>query len=164
DPAMVLSRVDSLVTGMRIPRTASLVYATLTRRDGSWTLRYSRAGHLPALLRRDGKVEALDAAGGQLVGFDGSERETALHTLLPGDVLVLYTDGLVERRDRSMRRGLEELVRLTESTRGPDAAGSGAGPPQLATAPGADSAVGVVRAPGGEGAERPDAQRRPRTP
>src|SRR5690606_27577612 len=41
DPAMVLSRVDSLVTGMRIPRTASLVYATLTRRDGSWTLRYS---------------------------------------------------------------------------------------------------------------------------
>ncbi|MFD1716251.1 ATP-binding SpoIIE family protein phosphatase [Georgenia deserti] len=162
DPAMVLSRVDSLVTGMRIPRTASLVYATLTRRDGSWTLRYSRAGHLPALLRRDGKVEALDAAGGQLVGFDGSERETALHTLLPGDVLVLYTDGLVERRDRSMRRGLEELVRLTESIRGPDAAGIGEELLQLADAPEDDIAVVVIRVPGGEGAESQDAPRRRR--
>src|SRR5690606_153641 len=162
DPAMVLSRVDSLVTGMRIPRTASLVYATLTRRDGSWTLRYSRAGHLPALLRRDGKVEALDAAGGQLVGFDGSERETALHTLLPGDVLVLYTDGLVERRDRSMRRGLEELVRLTESIRGPDAAGIGEELLQLANAPEDDIAVVVIRVPGGEGAESQDAPRRRR--
>src|SRR5690606_8652851 len=42
DPAAVLERVDQLVAGMRVPRSASLVLATLTREGEGWTVRYSR--------------------------------------------------------------------------------------------------------------------------
>ncbi|MHB1290053.1 PP2C family protein-serine/threonine phosphatase, partial [Georgenia sp.] len=43
DPGIVLGRVDDLVDTMRMPRSASLVYATLTPRHGVWDLTYSRA-------------------------------------------------------------------------------------------------------------------------
>ncbi|GAA4419219.1 hypothetical protein GCM10023169_09680 [Georgenia halophila] len=162
DPATVLSRVDSLVTGMRIPRTASLVYATMTRRGDEWDLRYARAGHLPALLRRGSEVITLDEAGGPLIGFDGGTRETAQVRVRPGDVLVLYTDGLVERRDRGMRQGLEELIQLTRGVHAPDAAGVGEELLQLADAPEDDIAVVVIRVPGGRGQEEDSAPRRRR--
>ncbi|MDF2805315.1 MAG: serine/threonine protein phosphatase, partial [Cellulosimicrobium sp.] len=56
-PGPVLERVDQLVQGMRIPRSASLVYAALTQPDAeqpddAWRIEYSRAGHLPPLLLR----------------------------------------------------------------------------------------------------------------
>ncbi|MPV36830.1 ATP-binding SpoIIE family protein phosphatase [Georgenia subflava] len=150
DPATVLGRVDTLVTGMRIPRTASLVYATLSRRDDDgWDLAYSRAGHLPAILVRDGVATTLDEAGGPLIGFGTGDRTTSRVEVLPGDVLVLYTDGLVERRDRGMREGLDALVELCTSVLAPDAAGVGEELLQLADAPEDDVAVVVIRVPGG---------------
>lgn len=152
DPGTVLSRVDTLVTSMNIPRNASLVYATLTRRgDDAWHLAYSRAGHLPALLVRDGEVTTLDGAGGALIGFGTGPRGTARAEVLPGDVLILYTDGLVERRDRGMREGLEALMALAASVNAPDAAGVGEELLQLADAPEDDVAVVVIRVPGGKG-------------
>ncbi|WP_127126027.1 SpoIIE family protein phosphatase [Georgenia sp. SYP-B2076] len=153
DPGTVLARVDALVTGMRIPRTASLVYATLTPRGEVWDLAYSRAGHLPPLRLRDGEVTALDGAGGTLVGFGTGERETARTEVLPGDVLVLFTDGLVERRDRPMRDGVEALRALTARVHAPDAAGVGEELLQLADAPEDDVAIVVIRVPGGPESE-----------
>ena len=61
-PGPVLERVDQLVAGMRVPRPAGLVLSTLTRTGAVWQMHYSRAGHLPALLVRDGVVTALDDA------------------------------------------------------------------------------------------------------
>jgi serine phosphatase RsbU (regulator of sigma subunit)/anti-sigma regulatory factor (Ser/Thr protein kinase) len=150
DPGTVLGRVDGLVTGMRIPRSASLVYAILTPlEEGAWEFAYSRAGHLPPLRVRGGEVSLLDGAGGTLVGFSTGERATARTLVLPGDVLILYTDGLIERRDRPMRAGLDALKDLARQVHAPDAAGVGEELLWLADAPEDDVAMVVIRVPGG---------------
>ncbi len=157
-PGVVLDRVDQLVKGMRVPRSASLVYAALRRSgDGAgsgapvgetWALEYTRAGHLPPLLLRDGQVTQLSAVGGSLVGFGFAERSTATEELRPGDVLLLYTDGLIERRDRSLRVGLDALVETSGRITARDAAGVGEELlARLADAPEDDVAIVVVRVP-----------------
>ncbi|MHA7134787.1 SpoIIE family protein phosphatase [Oerskovia turbata] len=169
-PGPVLERVDQLVVGMRIPRSASLVYASLVRHgarpDDSdddtaaetddaaeqdrqpWTIEYSRAGHLPPLLLRDGEVTQLNEAGGSLVGFGVGERGTGRADLHPGDVLLFYTDGLIERRDRALRVGLDALVEATRAITAIDSAGIGEELlSRLADAPEDDVALVVVRVP-----------------
>ena len=148
-PGTVLERVDQLLVGMRIPRSASLVYATLHRSDeAGWELQYSRAGHLPPLLVRDGHVRQMNDAGGALIGFGSRSRVTATEALEPGDALIFYTDGLIERRDRSLRDGLTALVDAAERVSATDAAGIGEELlARLADAPEDDVAVVVVRIP-----------------
>jgi PAS domain S-box-containing protein len=124
-PGSVLERVDQLVAGMRVPRPAGLVLSTLTRTDGTWRMEYSRAGHLPALLVRSGRVVSLDAGGGPLIGFGGAARTTGAVDLEPGDVVVYYTDGLIERRDRGLRDGLAALTSVAAAVTARDAAGVG---------------------------------------
>ncbi|WP_282944936.1 SpoIIE family protein phosphatase [Cellulomonas endometrii] len=155
EPGPVLERVDQLVGGMRIPRSAGLVLTTLTRRppqdaDGcpTWHLEYSRAGHLPPLLVRGGEVVLLDEAGGALIGFGEGARRTARHDLRPGDVLVFYTDGLIERRDRALLDGLNALREVAAGASAVDAAGIGEELlSRLADSPEDDIAVVVVRIP-----------------
>lgn len=147
-PGPVLERVDQLVAGMRVPRPAGLVLSTLTRTDGVWRLEYSRAGHLPALLVRAGAVTLLDAAGGPLIGFGGTPRGTGSVDLEPGDVVVYYTDGLIERRDRGLRDGLAALSAVAAAVTARDAAGVGEELlSRLADHPEDDVAVVVVRVP-----------------
>ncbi|ROS76502.1 SpoIIE family protein phosphatase [Cellulomonas sp. PhB143] len=170
-PGPVLERVDALVAGMRIPRSASLVYGTLSRgasadgadgegpggdgpeaRPAAWLLEYSRAGHLPPLLVRNGMVTQLGDAGGPLIGFGARPRATAQASLYPGDTLLLYTDGLIERRDRALRVGLDALVETVALVEATDAAGIGEELlTRLAEAPEDDVAVVVVRVPDPDG-------------
>ena len=148
EPGAVLDRVDQLVAGMRIPRSASLVFATLTRTATGWSLSYSRAGHPPPLVARGSEVVQLSEAGGAMVGFGYTGRSTGQHELAPGDVLVLYTDGLIERRDRTLREGLRALVEVTGTVGALDAAGVGEELlSRLADEPEDDVAVVVVRIP-----------------
>jgi PAS domain S-box-containing protein len=151
EPGTVLMRVDQLVSGMRIPRSASLVLATLTRDGDAWELEWSRAGHLPPLLIGDGEVQVLSEAGGTLVGVGDRPRATATRRLEPGDVLVLYTDGLIERRSRPLMDGLQMLREVCGTLMPSDAAGIGE---QLLTAlgdePEDDLAIVVLRVPLGE--------------
>ncbi|WP_082495247.1 SpoIIE family protein phosphatase [Cellulomonas sp. Leaf334] len=147
-PGPVLERVDQLVAGMRVPRPAGLVLSTLRRTDEVWRLEYSRAGHLPALLVRGGTVTLLDAAGGPLIGFGGTPRATGSVDLEPGDVVVYYTDGLIERRDRGLRDGLAALSAVAAGVTARDAAGVGEELlSRLADHPEDDVAVVVVRVP-----------------
>jgi len=148
EPGAVLDRVDQLVSGMRVPRSASLVLVTLVRRDGRWQLRYSRAGHLPPLIIRGGGTVVLDGAAGPLIGFGRDRRTTQSVELGPGDILVLYTDGLIERRTRTLRDGLAALREVGAASGGTDAAGVGEELlSRLAEAPEDDVAVVVVRVP-----------------
>ncbi|PRY16722.1 SpoIIE family protein phosphatase [Kineococcus rhizosphaerae] len=149
DPGSVLMRVDQLAGGLRIGRMASLVFATLQRlEDGEWEMAWSSAGHLPPLLRRGSSVEVLSEATGTLVGLGERPRPTRERALSPGDVLVLYTDGLIETRSRPMRDGLEVLVEVLSGSTARDAAGIGeellAG---LGETPEDDTAIVVVRVP-----------------
>ncbi len=149
-PGPVLDRVDQLLGGMRIPRAASLVYSSL-RRDGDagWVLRYARAGHLPLLHVRDGRTQQVRGTGGPLIGYGAGGRATDELALAPGDVVVYYTDGLVERRDRSLRDGLAELERVAAGITARDAAGIGEDLlSRLADHPEDDVAVVVLRVPG----------------
>lgn len=152
DPGTVLSRLDGMVESMRIRRPASLVYATLQPSQvtpGAWTLRYSSAGHLPGLLVSAGEVTEMDGARGRLMGFGDGERSTAQLPLEPGDVLVLYTDGLVERRDHPVHDGVARLREtLLAAATETDAAGVGEQVlRQFAAPPEDDIAVVVIRVP-----------------
>src|SRR5580658_3701641 len=74
-------------------------------------LRWARAGHLPPVLVRAGAARALPLPGGVLLGMDpDAEYEEAIQPLEPGDSLLLFTDGLIERRGDSIEDVLGEFV------------------------------------------------------
>lgn len=76
------------------------------------TLTYSSAGHPPAMLRRaaTGEVLRLSEASGQMLGpFDDAVYAQATVTVASGDVLIMYTDGLVEHHDADLNVGLGHL-------------------------------------------------------
>jgi PAS domain S-box-containing protein len=147
-PGTVLDRVDQHVSGGRLARAASLVLATMTRDGDGWALHWSRAGHLPAVLVRDGEARTLDDGAGPMIGFGQGGRSSGELGLRPGDLLVLFTDGLIERRDRPLRAGMAALVEVAGSVGAVDAAGVGEVLlERLGEAPEDDVAVVVLRVP-----------------
>ncbi|WP_432280618.1 SpoIIE family protein phosphatase [Streptomyces luomodiensis] len=81
------------------------IYDPVTRR-----CTMARAGHPPpALVRPDGTVEFLELPAGPPLGLGGLPFETAELELPEGSQVVLYTDGLIEKRDRDIETGLELL-------------------------------------------------------
>lgn len=148
-PEQVLARLDQIVAGMHVSRAAGIVCSTLTATDDGWQLDYCRAGHLPPLLRRDQSVTYLNDARGPMIGFgQDATRVGSTIGLQPGDVVVYYTDGLVEHRGRNMRDGLDVLARVVRDATGPDAAGIGEEMlSRLARHAEDDIAVVVVRVP-----------------
>jgi serine phosphatase RsbU (regulator of sigma subunit) len=77
------------------------------------SLRWARAGHLPPILVRDGVAETLSLPPGLLLGADPDGLYTeAVTSLESGDVLLLFTDGLIERRDQPIDDSLDSLLRV----------------------------------------------------
>jgi PAS domain S-box-containing protein len=122
-PGAILSGVDAVMESLQLETTATAVVARIERhpRPGAGAgeevvLRWAHAGHPPALLLRpDGTVSRLaDAEDNDLLlGLDPqTPRAERAAFLEPGSVLLLYTDGLVERRDRDVDDGVEALARL----------------------------------------------------
>jgi serine phosphatase RsbU (regulator of sigma subunit)/PAS domain-containing protein len=83
-------------------------------RPGTRVLRWARAGHLPPVLIRDGNpgtAWALPLPAGVLLGMDpDASYEEATQAMEPGDTLLLFTDGLIERRSESIEEVLAEFV------------------------------------------------------
>ena len=91
-------------------RMATVVYATLNL--NTWVVRFARAGHpYPLLLRSDRSATFLSDAGGPPLGTGGAspyhEQRVALSA---GETLLLYTDGLIERRGWRLSEGEAKLV------------------------------------------------------
>ncbi|MFJ5218463.1 PP2C family protein-serine/threonine phosphatase [Streptomyces sp. NPDC088354] len=107
---------------------------------GERTITYSSAGHPPpVLLHADGTVDFLDQATDPPLGVRPHHvsRPQAVVRFNTDDTLVLYTDGLVERRGEDIDAGLARLADVLARHRG-------AGPERLA-----DAALGELLPPGG---------------
>jgi serine phosphatase RsbU (regulator of sigma subunit) len=88
----------------------------------SRVLRWARAGHLPPILVREGTATTLPLPGGMLLGLDPTaEYEEAELALRAGDALLLFTDGLIERRAGSISDALRDLA-AAAAHESPDAA------------------------------------------
>jgi serine phosphatase RsbU (regulator of sigma subunit) len=106
------------------------------------TIGYSCAGHPPPMLARaDGTVDVLDQATDPPLGATPEHvpRPQAVIAYAPGDILVLYTDGLVERRGEDIDAGLNRLADSLARHR------------RLAPEPLADALLGDLGATGGTG-------------
>ncbi|WP_405764367.1 SpoIIE family protein phosphatase [Actinacidiphila glaucinigra] len=110
DPAEVLAHLDKITRGLD-PYIATCVYALYDARSAE--CRLATAGHLPpVLVHGDGSPELLDLPTGTPLGVGGVPFESTSITLVPGDRLVLYTDGLVETRDDPIDERLALLLAL----------------------------------------------------
>ncbi|MER6702862.1 ATP-binding SpoIIE family protein phosphatase [Streptomyces fumanus] len=110
-PAEVLEQLSVLLDDIAPGSIATCVYAVLdTRRD---RLRLAVAGHLPPV-RRDpgGSARFLDERVGPPLGVGRRPYQEQDVALPPGSRLLLYTDGLVERRGRPIDEGLRLLREL----------------------------------------------------
>jgi serine phosphatase RsbU (regulator of sigma subunit) len=113
DVATAMERVDRLLQSQR-QRDDSIATALFARLDGDgFDLELSSAGHLPPLVvEPDGGAHYLEGGRSVPLGVPGqASRATFSCQLDPGAVLLLYTDGLVERRGASITEGLDRLAR-----------------------------------------------------
>ncbi|MFG3497803.1 SpoIIE family protein phosphatase [Streptomyces sp. NPDC047928] len=128
-PDELLAHLDHLVEGIDQSRGvdgemgitgATCLYAIYDPASGTCSM--ARAGHpLPALVHPDGRVEFPDVPAGPPLGLGGLPFETAEFRLPEGSELVLYTNGLVQDRDRGIDVGLDLLSRaLAHPGRTPD--------------------------------------------
>ena len=118
-PAETLQRLDELMheLGEVEPHFATCVFAIFDTVDG--TCEVASAGHLPPLLvRPDGSSEFLDVSPAPPLGVGSSPIGSRTLQIEDGSLLVMYTDGLVEKRTEDIDQGLAGLQNLF----GPDSA------------------------------------------
>ncbi|MFD1657167.1 SpoIIE family protein phosphatase [Streptomyces caeni] len=108
-PGDVVASTNRLLLDLDPALLASCCYIRLHPRSG--VARTVRAGHCPPLLRLpDGRAEVLDVPGGPLLGVaEAADYPESELRLVPGSVLALYTDGLVETRDADIGTGMDRL-------------------------------------------------------
>ncbi|MCW2990774.1 MAG: SpoIIE family protein phosphatase [Solirubrobacterales bacterium] len=109
-PSALLESLDHYVRRYRVGQMATVVYAQLD--VGSGELRYACAGHPPPLVLAPGDEPTI-AWDGRSVPLDAHTtprpRADGSLTLARGGAVILYTDGLIERRARSVDEGLSRL-------------------------------------------------------
>ncbi len=110
-PSEVVERLSHLLRQLEPGRNATLLYLVLDPQEG--TLMLTGAGHPPPLvLSADGKGAFIDLPGSVPLGAVRHPRYEELQTRLePGESLVVYTDGVVERPGLALDEGLERLRR-----------------------------------------------------
>jgi anti-sigma regulatory factor (Ser/Thr protein kinase) len=114
----MLEELDSVAALIPGAYCATVFVAVLD--TGSGTLQYSSAGHLPALLASpDSAPILLDGAGSLPLAVQRTKpRPQATQELPPGSTLMLFTDGLVERKERSIDTGIKSATEVLTNTLG----------------------------------------------
>ncbi|MEW2161387.1 SpoIIE family protein phosphatase [Streptomyces sp. NPDC007084] len=116
-PHEVLQLLDGLATEIDANQIATCVYAVHDPNEGR--LVYASAGHLPILVRNeDGTTARGDEPTGPPLGTGGWIHTSGSVPLGPGSTAVLYTDGLVERRDEDLDEGIASLERALAGATG----------------------------------------------
>jgi phosphoserine phosphatase RsbU/P len=118
-PGSLLEALDAYAERHDVGRMTTLICAQLGL--GSRRLRYACAGHPPPVILSPGEEPcfAWDGRSTPLdVRFEANEpRAEAALTLAPGSTVLLYTDGLVERRSESLTDGMDRLLRVAADHR-----------------------------------------------
>ncbi len=109
NPAKVLGRLDRLLQSLGSSGMATLLYVVVDTHQSAAVM--GSAGHLPPLLRfADGRTSFLSEAPSVPLGVQARPKFEDRHFQLdPGTTLVLYTDGLIERRGSTLDEGFRAL-------------------------------------------------------
>jgi serine phosphatase RsbU (regulator of sigma subunit) len=116
-PQQLLGWLNDLVHHVAPEHTASVVAGYFD--PATRVLTWAQAGHPPPVLVRGPDAIALDPPHGIMLGAAKEEYHAATVTLQPDDLLLLYSDGLIERRDRSLDAGLATLRTAVRGIRDP---------------------------------------------
>jgi serine phosphatase RsbU (regulator of sigma subunit) len=118
DPAQVLTTLDRALDATGVSELATALVARVEGpasgcREDPATFLWSNAGHPPPLLiEPDGRARLLQPSGNLLLGVAAdTRRRTHAVPLRPGATVLLYTDGLIERRSATLDDGFARLLR-----------------------------------------------------
>lgn len=117
EPALLLEQLDSAASLIPNAYCTTVFLAILNTESG--VLQYSNAGHMPALLvgPEPGMISVLtDAASVPLAVRRGESRPQTSRVLPPGSTLMLFTDGLVERKHESIDDGINRAAAVLVKT------------------------------------------------
>jgi serine phosphatase RsbU (regulator of sigma subunit) len=118
-PATLMENLDRMFDQYPSDQLVTLVY--LVADPARDELVVTNAGHPPpVLLRADGSTEQLPFADGVPLGTLPNGRRQSVVPFHAGDVLLAYTDGLIERRDEDIDVGQDRLVAALDTLREPD--------------------------------------------
>lgn len=106
-PGAAIDLVDHVLQ-MLYPDITATVCCLVLGPDGTATI--ANGGHLPPIHKTGGSASALPATG-LLLGVKGERSETT-YCFAPGDVVVQFTDGLVERRGQSVAEGIAKATAI----------------------------------------------------
>jgi anti-sigma regulatory factor (Ser/Thr protein kinase) len=113
-PGELLSKL-SRFSELEHTRMATMIYATINL--DTWVVNLARAGHpYPLLLHADGTSTYLTEAAGPPLGVGSAVTYGDQRLVLgPGETLLLYTDGLIERRGERLTEGEDALAEAVRS-------------------------------------------------
>jgi len=117
-PERLVGWLNDLVWHVSPEHTASVIAGYFDPRER--VLTWAQAGHPPPVLVRGAWALPLDPPAGILLGAGRASYDADTLLLRPGDLLLLYSDGLVERRDRSIDEGVAKLVRAVRGAADPE--------------------------------------------
>ena len=117
-PERLVGWLNDLVHHVDPEHTASVVAGYFD--PPTRVLTWAQAGHPPPVLVRGSQAQALSQPAGILLGAGRSGYDAASLTLQPGDLLLLYSDGLIERRDRPLEEGLATLTAAASGNSDPE--------------------------------------------
>jgi serine phosphatase RsbU (regulator of sigma subunit) len=117
-PERLVGWLNDLVRHVAPEHTASVVAGYFD--PASRRLTWAQAGHPPPVLVRDTWARPVDPPPGILLGAGSAPYQAATLALYPGDLLLLYSDGLIERRDRSIDDGLATLANAAHGIADPE--------------------------------------------
>ncbi|MFB8754462.1 SpoIIE family protein phosphatase [Streptomyces nigra] len=118
-PAAMIDRTGRVLAALGTALTVTCCVVALDTLDG--TAEVALAGHpVPLVRRRDGHIDALDAPANVPLGVPMAQPfEAREHTLEPGSVLMLYTNGLVSSRSASPEACARDLLGSTDAAPAP---------------------------------------------
>jgi hypothetical protein len=119
EPDVVMGKLDRMFERLQIAQLVTLVYATLDAAQQE--LAFVNAGHhAPLIVSGTGEARMAGSPPARPLGAGGQPRARAAVPFRPDDTLLLYTDGLIERRGEVIDEGIARLVTAAPRLAAPD--------------------------------------------